>query len=186
MNQKQQLSTITAHSPIDEAEAIHQQAIYAFVESHPDFYKRRLTIGHVTASAWIINPACTHALLLHHKKLDRWLQPGGHIEEDIDVLAAALREAKEETGITNLTVASEKIFDIDIHTIPGNQKESEHQHFDIRYLFEAELDSIPVVSDESNDVRWFTLKEITSNNDEASIQRMVLKTNDLRKSRFSR
>ncbi len=176
MNQALHLRQIAAVTPLDDTEASHQQAMLSFVERHHDFYKRTLTTGHVTGSAWIINPACSHALMLHHKKLDRWLQPGGHIEEELDILNSALREAQEETGISDLKIVSDAIFDLDIHVIPANKKEAEHQHYDIRYLFEAELDATPAVSDESNDVRWFTLDEISKINSDASIQRMILKT----------
>jgi len=179
MNQLLLLENIAAHTPFDETEATHQQAIFSFVQNHRRFYKRTLATGHTTGSAWIINPAHTHALMLHHKKLDRWLQPGGHVEHDTNLLATALREAREETGIIDCRIVSEAIFDIDIHTIPANKKESEHQHYDIRYLFEANLDAIPTISDESNDVRWFTLEGIAASNDEVSIQRMILKTINL-------
>jgi len=180
MDQTLHLKKIAALTPFDEAESSHQRSILSFIERHHDFYKRTRVTGHITGSAWIINPARSHALLLHHKKLDRWLQPGGHIEHEPDVLATALREAREETGITNLRVISDGIFDIDIHTIPANRNEAEHQHYDIRYLLEAASDAIPAVSDESTDVRWFTLQEIAAINDDASIQRMILKTVALR------
>jgi len=180
MDQTKHLKILTAHSPFDEIESSFKQAILAFVQRHDNFYKRTLECGHVTASAWITNPQYTHALMLHHKKLNRWLQPGGHVEQDSDVSTAALREAREETGITNLQIIGDGIFDIDIHTIPANRKETEHQHFDIRFLLEAALEATPAVSDESNDVRWFTLDEIAAINGEASIQRMILKTIALR------
>ncbi len=180
MNQTRHLEKIAALTPFDEAELSHQQAMLSFVGRHHDFYKRTLITGHVTGSAWIINPARTHALMLHHKKLNRWLQPGGHVEQEADVLNTALREAREETGILDLRVVNDAIFDLDIHTIPDNRKETEHQHYDIRYLFEAELDAIPAASDESNDVKWFTLEEIATINRDASIQRMILKTIALR------
>ncbi len=176
MNQAHHLKTIAAHAAFDETEAAHQQAMLTFVERYGDFYKRTLSVGHVTSSAWIIDPTCCHALMLHHKKLNRWLQPGGHVEDDATVLESALREAQEETGIAELRTVSDAIFDIDIHTIPANKREAAHPHFDIRYLFEASLDDAPEISDESNEVRWFTLEEIASINSEASIQRMILKT----------
>ena len=180
MDQTLHLEKIATLTPFDETEFSHQQAMLSFVERHDDFYKRTLVTGHITGSAWIINPAHTHALMLHHKKLDRWLQPGGHVEQEVDVLDTALREAREETGISDLRVVKDAVFDIDIHTIPENRKEREHQHYDIRYLLEAELNAIPAASDESNDVKWFTLDEIATINDDASIQRMIAKTIALR------
>ena len=176
MNQMLLLENIAAHTPFDETEAAHQQALLSFVQNHRRFYKRTLATGHTTGSAWIINPAHTHALMLHHKKLSRWLQPGGHVEHDANLLATALREAREETGIIDCRIVSNAIFDLDIHTIPTNKKETEHLHYDIRYLLEAQSNALPVVSDESNEVKWFTLKEIAAINDEPSIRRMILKT----------
>lgn len=176
MDQSYYLKQIAAHRPFDKTEAAHQSTMRSFVEQHADFYKRTLTIGHITSSSWIVNPARTHALLLHHKKLDCWLQPGGHIEQEHDVLSSALREAREETGIDELRVVSDAIFDLDVHTIPANRKEGEHQHYDIRYLFEADIAQTPTVSDESNDVRWFSLKSIEAFNRDPSITRMVAKS----------
>jgi len=180
MNQTLHLNKIAAHTPFDETESLHQKSTLSFVQRHHDFYKRSQTAGHVTGSAWIVNPAYTHALMLHHKKLDRWLQPGGHVEQEPDVLTTALREAQEETGLAGFKIVSGDIFDIDMHTIPANRNEAEHLHYDIRYLLETELNAIPSVSDESNEVRWFSLEEIAEINDEPSIQRMILKTIMLR------
>lgn len=176
MDQSYYLQQIAAHRPFDDTEAAHQSAMHTFIKQHPDFFRRTLTIGHVTGSAWIITPARSHALLLHHRKLDRWLQPGGHIEQESDVLTSALREAREETGIDNLRVLDHTLFDLDIHTIPANHKEAEHQHYDIRYIFEADFDATPAASDESNDVRWFRLDEIAAMNNDPSIRRMVEKS----------
>jgi len=180
MDQTYHINKLVSHTAFDDVELSHQQEMILFIKDHHDFYNRALECGHVTGSAWIINPAHTHALMLHHKKLDRWLQPGGHVEQESKVLATALREATEESGIPDLRVISDDIFDLDIHTIPANRKEAQHQHYDIRYLFEAELNAIPAASDESNDVRWFTLDEIATINDDASIQRMIAKTIALR------
>ncbi|MFQ5469202.1 MAG: NUDIX hydrolase [Gammaproteobacteria bacterium] len=118
----------------------------------------------------------THALLIHHKKLDRWLQPGGHVENDTNILETALREAKEETGINDFQIPLENIFDIDIHTIPAIKKEREHYHYDVRFLLVADEYSPITISHESNDLKWFSLAEISAMNEGPSIQRMVDKT----------
>ena len=180
MDQTYHINKLAAYTAFDDLELSHQQEMILFINEHHNFYNRTLEHGHVTGSAWITNPAYTHALMLHHKKLDRWLQPGGHVEQESKVLETALREAREESGISDLRMINDDIFDLDIHTIPANRKEGQHQHFDIRYLFEAALDAIPAISEESNDVRWFTLEEIATINDDTSIQRMIAKTIVLR------
>lgn len=180
MNQAQHIELIAAHAPVDERESSHKSAMLSFVQKHHNFYQRSLAAGHITGSAWIVNPVLTHTLMLHHKKLDRWLQPGGHVEADAEIAATALREAQEETGITSFKTISNAIFDIDIHTIPANKNEPEHQHYDIRFLLQAELNAIPLTSDESNDVKWFPLDQVAAINDEPSILRMIKKTVKLR------
>ncbi|MDZ7646212.1 MAG: NUDIX hydrolase [Cytophagales bacterium] len=90
--------------------------------------------GHITGSAWIVDPSNTQALLVHHAKLNKWVQPGGHADGDENILQVALREAEEETGLKNFKVLSDPPFDVDIHLIPERADFPEHFHFDIRYL----------------------------------------------------
>jgi 8-oxo-dGTP pyrophosphatase MutT (NUDIX family) len=140
-----------------------------------DAFQRTHLPGHITGSSWIVNSDKTKVLLVHHAKLNRWLQPGGHADGDENVLRVALREAEEETGITSLVVLSDQIFDLDIHTIPTRKDFPEHLHFDIRFLMQAsEADQI-VVSEESHDVKWISLEELEKYNDEPSILRLKKK-----------
>ena len=81
----------------------------------PNCYKRSLLSGHMTASSWIINNSGTSALLVHHKNLNKWLQPGGHADGDENVIDVAAKEAAEETGLESLKLHNKKVFDIDIH-----------------------------------------------------------------------
>lgn len=128
--------------------------------------------GHITGSAWIVNKDRSKVLLVHHAKLNRWLQPGGHADGEENVLNVALREAEEETGVKNFTVLQNSIFDLDIHTIPARKDFPEHQHYDIRYLMEADENAPIIVSEESHDVKWIALKELETYNDEPSIVRL--------------
>ncbi|MCK5103511.1 MAG: NUDIX hydrolase [Cyclobacteriaceae bacterium] len=140
-------------------------------------YKRSLLTGHMTASAWIMDEFGTSVLLVHHKKLNRWLQPGGHADGDENIIAVATREAREETGLKSLRLIEEDIFDIDIHLIPKHKNVNSHYHHDIRFLFVAERTENYVISDESNELAWIPMDKIynfTGNN--ISIHRMVLKT----------
>ena len=140
-------------------------------------YNRSLLSGHITASAWIIDESGSFALLVHHKKLNRWLQPGGHADGDENIVAAAMKEAREETGLKSLSLINESIFDLDIHLIPNYKNVKAHFHYDIRYIFTASKIESYVISDESNNLAWIELDEIqkvSSNNN--SMRRMVLKT----------
>ena len=87
-----------------------------FVDSHPDCFHRSCRIGHITGSAWIVDTTGDRVLLVHHRKLGRWLQPGGHCDGDPDALAVALRETCEESGL-DVRSLDDTIFDIDVHGI---------------------------------------------------------------------
>ena len=139
------------------------------------FSRDNFTPGHFTASAWILNATKDKVLLVHHAKLNKWLQPGGHIDAAETVLDAAKREVAEETGVTVLS-CDEKIFDVDIHVIPARKTEPEHFHFDVRFLFVADDLQPLLLSEESHDLKWIALSEVSFSNPERSIQRMVEKT----------
>ncbi len=151
-------------------------ATLAFVEQHPDCFERSLLIGHVTGSAWILSPDRQQVLLIHHRKLDRWLQPGGHADGDPDVAAVALREAQEETGLTSVRLVDEgTIFDVDIHPIPARGEVPGHLHYDIRFLLEADPEEAFGFSEEIKNIQWLPVKSVNTYTDSESIQRMVRK-----------
>lgn len=143
-----------------------------FVASHPDCFERRLAAGHVTGSAWILDREERRVLLTHHRKLDRWLQPGGHADGDPDVVAVALREAFEETGLDALDCLDREIFDLDIHEIPARSAEPTHLHYDVRFLLRDGGDGAYLVSDESHDLAWVELAELETYTTEDSMRRM--------------
>jgi 8-oxo-dGTP pyrophosphatase MutT (NUDIX family) len=147
-----------------------------FVVAHPDCLLRTCLAGQLTASAWVVDPAHTRTLMTHHRKLDRWLQLGGHADGEADLLAAALREVREESGLNRLRPVSAEIFDVDRHRIPARKTEPEHWHFDVRFLVEADPDEPLSVSDESHEVAWIALDEAARLNPDESIARMVRKT----------
>ena len=153
--------------------AEEQKFILPFLEllDHKDCFQRTHLPGHITGSAWIINQDKTKTLLVHHAKLNKWVQPGGHADGEENILNVALREAEEETGLRNLKPSS-LIFDIDIHLIPDRKDFPQHFHYDIRFLVEGdELERI-TVSEESHDVRWINLNELEKFTSERSVLRM--------------
>ncbi len=139
-------------------------------------YHRDHLPGHITGSAWIVDEDRTHVLLIHHNNLNKWLQPGGHADGDENVLNVALREANEETGLSNLIQLTPGFFDLDIHPIPTRKGFPEHFHFDVRFLFQASKKDELKISEESSDLKWINLEDIptlTQNN--PSILRMIKK-----------
>jgi 8-oxo-dGTP pyrophosphatase MutT (NUDIX family) len=143
--------------------------------NQPRCFHRDHLPGHITGSAWIVNSERTKVLLVHHAKLNRWLQPGGHADGEDDVVNVALREAQEETCVKNFTLLKKEIFDIDIHPIPARKDFPEHLHFDIRFLFEADEKEKIIVSEESHDVKWINLTVLFDYNPETSVQRLAKK-----------
>jgi 8-oxo-dGTP pyrophosphatase MutT (NUDIX family) len=148
--------------------------------THKDAWTRTHSPGHFTASAFVFCPASSSVLLLHHQKLGRWLQPGGHCDGNNMFAETALRELEEETGIRGHVAKSyfgasrfDVPFDLDIHSIPARKTEPQHLHFDARFLvLEDSRRSIPENS-EGNRVKWWPLEELHQATQEESILRMV-------------
>ena len=143
-----------------ERAAVAQQML-DFVASTADCFERSHAEGHITGSAWLLNPGGDKALLTLHRKLGLWLQPGGHADGDADVLRVALREATEESGIEGISPLSRDIYDVDIHRIPAHPASGApaHWHYDVRYLLRAPHEAC-VISGESIALRWFTHHEL--------------------------
>lgn len=111
----------------------NNQDVGIFVDflREPQAFLRSNLAGHFTGSAWLVSGDGQRALLMHHRKLNRWLQPGGHADGDTDLARVALREAEEESGLSELVVEPD-IFDLDRHRIPARGEEPEHWHYDAR------------------------------------------------------
>ncbi len=167
-----QLSEYASRHP-DEADVIRE--FTNFVNSESCCFERSLAAGHITGSAWVVNATCCEVLLTHHRKLDRWLQLGGHADGESDVLGVAMKEAEEESGLTDFTQVGDGIFDIDIHLIPERKGEPAHFHYDVRYVLRANGCLDFTVSEESHDLRWVKLEEVKTLTTESSMMRMVVK-----------
>lgn len=136
------------------------EQILQFVVGEPTCFERSHAAGHITGSAWLLNPTGDKALLTLHRKLDKWLQPGGHADGDPDTLRVALREATEESGIEGITPVSPAIYDVDVHLIPAHPTGGPaHLHYDVRYLLRAPHERF-VISHESKALAWFSAREL--------------------------
>ncbi len=147
-----------------------------FVTEHADCLLRSCVPGHVTASAWILSPDGEQCLLTHHRKLDRWLQLGGHVDGDGEVQRAALREAREESGMHGFELLAPggelQPLDLDVHPIPARAGEPEHLHWDVRFLLRALPGQRVVVSAESKALQWVRRAEVAARTPEESVLRL--------------
>ncbi|MGE0772315.1 MAG: NUDIX hydrolase [Cyclobacteriaceae bacterium] len=139
---------------------------------HPRCYYRDHMPGHLTASAFIVDRDASKVLLVHHAKLNRWLQPGGHADGEEDLTAVALKETWEETGVRNVKMLMPGFFDIDIHPIPARGNVPTHDHYDVRFLLGANSTFPIQVSEESHDVKWVELNDLEHYTREPSLLRM--------------
>ncbi|MBW3549395.1 MAG: NUDIX hydrolase [Proteobacteria bacterium] len=147
----------------------------ALLADPQDPFERARLAGHFTASAWLVDRSGTRVLLTHHRKLERWLQLGGHADGDRDLARVALREAQEESGLPDLRVEPE-LFDLDRHWIPERGEVPGHWHYDARYIVRAGEDERYVVGEESHDLAWRDIAGIASDPDaDVSLRRMALK-----------
>lgn len=153
------------------------QRFAAFVDGHDDCLLRSCGPGHITASAWILSPDGDAALLTHHKKLDKWLQLGGHVDGEVQVENACLREAQEESGMKEFRFvpwAGEALvpLDLDVHLIPQRQQEPQHNHWDVRFLLQAQPGQELIISDESNELCWAPFADLADFTSEESVLRL--------------
>ena len=189
MSRRPLLDMLARYRQAFPAEADVVGRICSLVEGHADCFERTCRPGHITGAAWIASADRRRFLLTHHRKLDRWLQLGGHADGQWSVDEVALREAREESGLADfdlLPIDGVLIpFDVDVHRIPerydadGQVLEDAHEHYDIRFLLVAHAGQEVSASDESHELGWFTAEEIRQLTDEESVLRMLRKALEL-------
>ena len=158
------IDDIKAYRPCCEQERRDKQLILDFIEKNDDAFLRTNLIAHMTASAWVVNPPRAKVLMVYHNIYDSWSWTGGHADGETDLLAVALREVQEETGVRHLRPVSRDIFSLEALTVDGHEKRGEyvpsHLHLNVTYLIEAsEADTLHVCAGENSGVRWFTPEE---------------------------
>jgi 8-oxo-dGTP pyrophosphatase MutT (NUDIX family) len=170
-------SLLKAHRPSDDLESSFVEVMFALLEGPGNPVSRNLfTPGHFTASAFVTSPDGRAVLLVHHGKLHRWLQPGGHIEPgDSNLFAAVRREVLEEVGLDGLTFPDgEVLFDVDIHDIPSLKGDPAHRHYDLRVHVRSPTLLFHAGSD-ARDARWVELDEVNAEESDESVMRAIRK-----------
>ncbi len=164
------------HRPDDATERGHLERMLELCDVAGDpFARDHYGPGHFTASGFVLAPDDDSLLLIHHRKLGRWLQPGGHVDPcDADLIEAGRREVEEEVGLTALPLVGGGVFDLDVHGIPPIGEEPKHEHFDVRFLFRAH-DRHFDASEEVLGGRWFPLASLSEADSDASVMRIVRK-----------
>ena len=155
---------IKAYRPWNEQERQDQVLILDFLRKNSDAFYRTNLLAHMTASAWVVNPQRSKVLMVYHRLYDSWSWAGGHADGEEDLLAVALREVREETGIQRLRPVTEESYSLEVLTVDGHEKHGRyvpsHLHLNVTYLLEAEEDQpLRVCEAENSGVAWFSLEE---------------------------
>lgn len=166
------ISHLSQYQSEETQQLVVRDEMISFAEEHQDLaLHRACEPGHFTASAIVIERGTDRFLVLFHTKLEKWLQPGGHVDGSSNLPAAALREATEETGIPTLDVALPAV-DLDIHEVrPPN--EVPHLHYDVRFVVLAPTGAQPVRNHESREIRWVTLEDLDALGCDESVARLA-------------
>lgn len=171
--------TLELHEPADDKEGVDRGEMLHRAQTLPSPFDRKGPDAHFTGSALVVDSTGTRVCLLLHRKLNRWLQPGGHAEaaDEGELATTALREAREELGLTvRLHPTAPAPLDLDIHRIPGRADEPGHWHLDVRYLLVAEdPDALRADAEETSGAQWLTFDEALARADEAPLRRLLMK-----------
>jgi 8-oxo-dGTP pyrophosphatase MutT (NUDIX family) len=169
------LTVLESYQPWNGTEAAHHAAFLHLLRTHPaPFNRYSYQPGHITGSTWILAEDTAQVALIYHRRLERWLQPGGHAGPgETDSISTALREAREELGLI-LDPARANLFDLDVHQIPATAKQPSHLHFDIRYLCRIEQQTLVSDSDALT-ARWFRVAELEVMKLDEAMRRMLIK-----------
>ena len=151
--------------PYNEQEEADKEVMLSYINNFDNVLTRENKYGHFTSSAFVLNRERTKILMAYHKIYDSWAWVGGHSDGDSDLLHVAMKEAKEETGIKNVTPISENIYSLEIITVNGHEKRGKyvasHVHLNATYLLEAdESEEIHIKEDENSGVKWVPIDKI--------------------------
>ena len=175
---------IVRYEPFNEQEERDKAVILRFLEQNADAFLRENLIAHMTASSWVVNPARDKVLMVYHRIYDSWSWTGGHADGEKDLLAVALREVTEETGVTRVRPVSEEIFSLETVTVDGHEKRGQyvpsHLHLNVTYLLEADdTEPLRICENENKGVAWFSLEgALEASTEPWFVKRIYGKLND--------
>lgn len=179
------IDSIAAYQPRNAQEAADKSFILGFLKNNPDAFFRDNRVAHMTASAWVVNRTHDKVLMVYHKIYNSWSWTGGHADGETDLLALAIRECIEETGIQSVKPVSDDIVSLEVLTVDGHEKRGEyvssHLHLNVTYLLEAdENEKLTVCEDENSGVAWFTPEEaLKASTEPWFVERIYRKLNEL-------
>ena len=164
MNCQKLIDQIEKYKPYNEQEEKDKILILDWIRNNKNAFLRENTVAHMTASAWVVNKERNRVLMVYHNIYNSWSWLGGHADGETDLLAVAVREVKEEAGITNVRPVSDEIFSLESLTVDGHVKKgryvSSHLHLNVTYLLEADSEeAVSVKADENSGVAWFATGE---------------------------
>lgn len=180
---------IKAYVPFNQQEVKDQKMLLKYFDLFDDLLTRNNEVAHFTSSSFIVNKDKTKALMIHHNIYNSWGWCGGHCDGDDDTLRVALKEAQEETGLSNFKVLDKEIFGIDIVPVLGHFKRgkyvSGHVHLSTVYLLEAdEKEKTKVKEDENSGVAWFDINDVNKASSEPHMRIIYQKIIDKMKLKF--
>lgn len=184
MNRAELTERIRSYQPYNEQEAADKEVILGFLAEKEDAFDRENLLAHMTASAWVVNRERTKVLMVYHRIYDSWSWTGGHADGETDLLAVAVREVKEETGIRKVVPVSEEIFSLETLTVDGHEKRGKyvpsHLHLNLTYLLEADdREALTICEDENRDVAWFALDDaLKASTEPWFVKRIYAKLNE--------
>lgn len=164
MNRLELINQIKKYKTFNEQEEKDKYLLLEWIMDHEDAFSRENKIAHITASGWVVNKDRSKVLMVYHNIYDSWSWIGGHADGETDLLATAMREVREETGIKNVCPVTDDIFSIEVLTVDGHTKNgnyvSSHLHLNVTYLLEADSgETVSIKADENSGVAWFTPEE---------------------------
>lgn len=175
LNKQEIISLVEQHTAFDEQEQLDVAAVLSFLNKYEDCFSRANLKGQISVSAFVVTEDFEQLVMVHHKKIGKWFQPGGHTEpEDVSVEAAARREVEEETGLVDIQRVGNGIFDIYVHIIAEHNRVPEHTHYGIRFLFTTK-DTKLFINTESNHIAWVDVQKMHEHNSEAAMFRVQKK-----------
>lgn len=164
--------------PYNEQEKVEKRVMLKYIDDFDDVLTRQNEYGHFTSSSFILNKERTKILMIYHKIYNSWAWTGGHSDGDSDLLYVAMKEAKEETGIKNVTPISKDIYSLEIINVNGHEKRGKyvasHVHLNVTYLLEAdENEAIHIKEDENSGVKWVPINEVLETTSEPWVRDRV-------------